>query len=465
MKLNNNLSKFLCSLIIFTGCSLTPTYQQPDTSLPSNFSELHMQGESIANIAWWDFFQDENLRKLITSALNDNRDLAISVKRIYEARALLGFTQADQYPIVNLSASAQRVDSGALISNAQPTNDFGVFGDLTFEVDLWGKLASATEAQRQELLASEFAYRSMTISLVSQVADLYFRLIDLDNRISIADRTIKNRHNATNLIKLRFEKGIIPELDVNQAEIEEFDAQISRSSLVRERALTEHAMRLVLGKSTGEIIRSAILVQGACKHDLPVAVPALLLERRPDIKQKESLLKAEYERVGISKAQELPAISLFGSLGLRSSQTDDLFSSQGRSWGIGAGLLSPLIDWGKNRQRVEAQNARLEQAALAYQQTVLRAVQEVEDALIGIRTYEEEHLSRQRQLKSSSNASRLSWARYNDGVAPYLEVLDIDRSQFSAELSNSLTLQKYLSSIVQLYKAVGGGWEIQKSDG
>ena len=221
-------------------------------------------------------------------------------------------------------------------------------------------------------------------------------------------------------------------------------------------------MRVILGQTSGEIQRASYLSRSVIKFELPAQVPATLLERRPDLQQSEALVRAEYERVGIARAQQLPAVSLFGFLGLRSSETDDFFSSNGKSWGIGAGLLSPLIDWGKNAARVEAEKARAEQTVLAYEQAVFRSVQEVEDALVGISTFEEEHKHRQLQVKSASNAARLSRARYDDGVAPYLEVLDVERSQFSAELADSSTFRQYLSSIVLLYKALGGGWEIEQ---
>lgn len=446
-------------LFLAAGCSLAPDYQRPELPIGDKYEGSIPDGQAIANTAWWDLFKDPALHVLINAALKENRSLQVMAARVAEARALVGYVRADQYPFVDISGLAGRNDAGGALQGLGPVNDFGVFADLSFEVDLWGRLWNATEAQQRELLSAQHTQHSLLISLVAQTAQLYFNLIDLDMRAAIAERTIGNRRNATRLIRARFSQGIIPELDVNQAEIEEGDAMVSLAAIERERRLVLNALQTICGRSLGPVDRRATLADSFSVFELPAGVPAGLLERRPDVMAAEEAIRAEYARIGVAEAQRLPGLSILGSLGLRSQKSQDLFDVDSRSWSIGGQLLSPLIDWGKNKARVEAQKARAQQALKSYEDTVLRAVEEVEDAVASIETYRTEHEARKMQVKAASNAARLSRARYDDGVTPYLEVLDIERSLFDAELGASLTYQRYLSSLAQLYKALGGGWQ------
>lgn len=442
------------------SCSLGPEFLRPEVPLSEQFSQPSVSSDSIANLKWWDLYTDSELQGLIRTALAENKDLQLALSRIAEARAILGFTRADQFPRLDASGEANRTDpSDELSLSGKPENTFGLFGDLFFEIDLWGKFRRATEAQRAELLSSEYAYRAVTISLVAQVATTYFTVLDLDNRYKIAQRTVENRRGATELIRTRYKGGIVPELDVNQATIEEAVALAQMASLERERRQTENALSVLLGRApVSTLPRGAVLMQQALKADLPTGFPASLLERRPDIMVAEEAAHAETARIGVAEAQRFPALSLAGFIGLQSNDTSDFLSGDAVTWSVGGNVLSPLVDFGKNRSRVEFTEARAEQVMRSYEQTVLRAVQEVEDALVSVRTYHAEHSARIMQKDAAANATRLSRARYNDGVAPYLEVLDSERSLFDAELSESITLQSYLNSIVQLYKALGGGW-------
>ena len=220
-------------------------------------------------------------------------------------------------------------------------------------------------------------------------------------------------------------------------------------------------MQAIQGQTSGEIKRNKTLTDSFKTFDIPAGVPAALLSRRPDVQAAEETVRAEYARIGVAEAQRLPTLSLFGSLGLRSSDDSNFLDADSKSWGFGGGLFSPLLDWGKNKARAEAQTARAEQAVKQYEETVIRSVEEVNDAIASVETYKKEYLAWSEQKVAAANAGRLSWARYNDGVAPFIEVLDIERSLFDAELGESLTYQLYLSSIVKLYKALGGGWEVE----
>lgn len=452
-------------LVILPGCILGPEYSRPNLQIPENYSGIEESQDSIANLGWWEFFRDDQLKSLIEIALQENRDLQIAVARIEEARALLGFSRADQFPRLDGSGNARRTDPSEEAVNfaAEPRNDFGLFGDLTFEVDIWGKLRRATEAQRAQLLGTEYARRAVTIALLSDVATAYIRLIGLDDRYTISKETYNNRKGATAIIGARFEKGIIPELDLNQAQIEEADAAVAMSLLEREIRQTENALSVLLGRMPFRIPRSSALARQEALPSTPSAFPAELLERRPDLLAAEETVKAAVARIGVAEAERLPSINLLGFIGLQSRDVSDLLTRDAFTWGIGADALGPLIDFGKGASAVEVREAQALQAYKNYEQSVLRAVQEVEDALIAIRTFKEELGFRTFQVDAARNAARLSRARYDEGVTSYLEVLDIERSLFQAELGASLNRQNYLNAITQLYKALGGGWQENKT--
>ena len=451
-------------LLVLSGCSFAPTFDTAENTelpLPETFEGRMPSRESVANTAWWDLFMDPSLKATVEATLNANRSLQVSAARVLEARALVGFVRADQFPFLDVSGSLQRADLGnaaAAAPSSVPFNDFSLSGNLSFEVDLWGKFSNATAAQRHELMASEFAYRALTISLVAQVAELYFTLIDLDNRIEIAERTLANRKSATGIITARFSKGITPMLDVNQAEIEEADARIALAKFRRERRIIENALQALQGRTEGAQERSKALPHSLSPSKLPAGIPADLLSRRPDVQAAEEAVRAEYARIGVAEAQRLPSLSLLGTFGLRSDEGSEFFEADSRSWSAGGGLFGPLFNWGKNIARVEAQNARALQARKTLEDTVIRAVAEVEDAVAAIENYDDEYRARVAQRSAAANAARLSRARYDDGVTAYLEVLDIERSLFASELGESEAHQRYLSSVVQLYKALGGGW-------
>lgn len=459
------LSSSIAVALFFGGCSFAPDYVRPEMDLPQVYNEPAVSGTTIANLPWWEFFADSTLQELIKISLAENKDLKVAAARIIEARALLGITRADQFPSVDLNGNANRRDISdkILAFDFKPGNDFGLSGDAFFELDIWGRLRNATEADRARLLSTEYAYHALHLSLVSSVAQSYFSILDLENRLQIARRTTTNRTDATKLIRTRFKGGIVPELDVNQAEIEETSTVASAAELERELSIVTNALNVLLGRTPRSIRMGKPLPEQHFLATLPVEFPAQLVERRPDILAAQESVKAATAEVGVAIAERFPSLSLTGFIGLESRDSDDLFSSDARTWGVGGNLLGPIIDFGKRRSNVEAAEARVEQEYKNYEQVVLRAVQEVEDALVAIRTYKIEHDAYTSQRKAAANAARLSRARYDDGIVQYLEVLDTERSLFSAELSESITLQRYLNSIVRLYKALGGGWEPEAS--
>ncbi|MEN8108066.1 MAG: efflux transporter outer membrane subunit [Pseudomonadota bacterium] len=446
-------------LLALSGCTLTPDYERPELDVPDKFVQPADAGASIVNLEWWSLFRDAQLQYLIRTALAENKDLGIALQRIRDVRARLTFTRADQFPFIDGSGSVSRDrPSKILFPDSSTGNNYALSADLSFEVDLWGKLRRATEAAQADLLGTEASYRNVTISLVANVASVYFLLRDLDDRLQIARDTVEGRRGSLEIIQARFDKGTVPELDVNQAQIELAIAEAAVSAFERDSIQTGNALRILLGKNPGPVQRGLPLEQQVMPADIPVGLPSELLQRRPDLLLAEERLIAETARIGVAEALRYPSIGLTGSLGLASDDFSDLTDSDAKTWSLAAGLFAPIFNSGKLKAQAEGQRARTEQAMLAYESALQQAFREVEDALVAIRTYNDEHAARQRQATAARNAARLSRARYDGGVVDYLEVLDSERSLFNAELDQSATLREYLNAIVELYKALGGGW-------
>ena len=446
--------------MLLSGCTLTPDYERPALDVPGSYVQPADAGASIANLEWWNLFRDAQLQFLIRTALAENKDLRVSLQRIREARALLTFTRAVQYPFIDGSGSVSRErPSKILFPGSDTSNNYALSANLSFEVDLWGKLRRATEAAQADLLATEASYRNVTISLVSNVASVYFLLRDLDARLQVARDTVNGRRESLGIIQARFDKGTVPELDVNQAQVELAIAEAAVSAFERESVQAENALQFLLGRNPGPVQRGLALKQQVLPSDIPAGLPSELLQRRPDLVLAEERLVAETARIGVAEALRYPSIGLTGSLGLLSDDFSDLTDSDARTWNLGGGLFAPIFNSGKLKAQAEGQRARAEQAMSTYESTLLQAFREVEDALVAIRTYHAEHAARQRQAIAARNAARLSRARYDGGVVDYLEVLDSERSQFNAELEESSTQREYLNAIVELYKALGGGWD------
>ena len=445
--------------LFVAGCAMGPDYQRPQTTLPEAFEQATDSGTSIANLNWWELFGDEQLNALVRLALEQNRDMAIAVSRIEEARAALGFVRSDQYPQFEVAAGANRGNSIPGTSVILPvSNNFVLAGNLSFELDLWGKLRRSTEAARADLLATVEASNSVMITLIADVASAYLLLLDVDTRVAIAERTLNTRNESLGIIQARFDRGTVALIDVNQAQIEKYDAEAQLVALQREDVQVENLLSLLLGQNPGAIVRERRDIYSLVPLQVPAGLPSELLERRPDVRSAEQRLAAQTARIGVAEAIRFPSLSLTGSLGLASDDLSGFFSSDNKTWGLSAGLIAPVFNAGRNKRRVEVELARTEQALLNYEQTVLQALQEVEDSLVSVHTYKREVLARKSQQKAAASAAMLSRARYNGGVTSYLEVLESERSLFRAELLASSTHREQLVAYITLYKALGGGW-------
>jgi len=446
--------------LIYThySCSTGPDFQKPEFETPAQYRYDSLMVDSVAILKWWDLFNDPVLDTLIVTALRENKNLLIAISRIEEARANLGFTGANQYPKLDFKADALRGNINAKQLGAEQTNNAFFIGPvLSWELDFWGKFRSATEAARGQLLASEYSLRTVQISLISEVISTYFLLVDYRQRLEISKNTLAAREKSLNIIQQRFDKGIVAEIDLNQSQIQREIAAVAIPVFERLAAQTENALRILLGKLPGEIEQGYPLHDQLIPPAIPTGLPSDLLVRRPDIAEAEYLLMAQNANIGVAVAKMFPSISLTGLLGLASGDLSSL-TDGGAAWSISGGLLAPLFNFNKNTLRVEIEEARTEQALYKYENTVLNAFREVEDALIEVETYKRQLAAKQRQFNAAKNAENLSQQRYDQGVTSYLEVLESQRSSFNAELELSEVKKDYLNAYVKLYKALGGGW-------
>ncbi len=432
------------------GCSMGPDYTPPTVTETETYREDFVAGESIANLPWWELFGDTVLQGLITEALENNRDLRTSMARIDEARANLGIVRANLYPRVDYSVGGSY--DGTFGDEKDASGSGSAVIDASYQVDLWGRISRLNEAALQELLSTEEAYRGVTIALVAEIASSYFLLRDIDNRLLISEYTAEARRRSLDVIKARFSAGILSEVDVNQSEIQLADAEASVKTFERIRAQTENVISMLLSKPPISIERGLTLQEQIFPPEIPTGLPSDLLVRRPDLLEAERNLHAQTARIGVAEALKYPQLTLSADLGSQFSNVTTGFL------GLGAQLFGPLFNAGANQRRVDVEVARTEQLLNQYEQTFYIALREVEDAMVAVNTYEEEYLIRSGQVESAQNAADLSWIRYEGGMTSYLEVLDLQRSLFTAQLKSSEALQLQLSSVVRLYKALGGGW-------
>ncbi|MCG6881615.1 MAG: efflux transporter outer membrane subunit [Deltaproteobacteria bacterium] len=447
----------LLLLFFFSGCTVGPDFIRPVVETPKNYRFEKVPTEEMINLKWWELFDDPMLYALVTIALDNNKDLKIAAARVEQARAYLGFTRADEYPGFYIDAGA---GTGNFVggNRSETRNSYAYVGPvLNWEIDFWGKYRRATESARAQLMASEYGLRTVQIGLISGVAGTYYLLLDYQQRVKISEDTLKSREEYLDIIQKRFDKGIIPELDVNQAQIQKEIAASAIPQYERSVVQTQNALNILLGKLPQSIKTGKGLMKESAPPEIPTGLPSTLLERRPDILQAQYLLASQTADIGVAEAMRLPAISLTGMVGLASTELASITSSGG-AWSVGGGLFGPIFEFYKNIRRVQIEEAKTKEALYFYENTVLTAFQEVDDALVEIETFKYQKLAVERKLKAAKNANRLAKLRYDKGVSSYLEVLDTERSLFSAALELSELKQQYLNGYVRLYKALGGGW-------
>ncbi len=454
------------------SCTVGPNYKRPVVTTPSEYrgdpastSSSGVQPASLADIKWFELFRDDTLVTLVRGALKDNFDVRIAAERVLQARALAGITQSARFPTVDAGASAtatrlsQTGASGPIPGGVSTDVSYLQAGfTLAWEIDVWGRLRRANEAARAQYLASEEARRGVVTTLIADVAERYIALRALDLELEIARRTQEAANSGLRLTDVRRSQGIASGLDVRQAEQLLFTATGQIASLERDITQTENALSLLLGRVPGDIPRGRALESVETPPTVPAGLPSALLERRPDIRQAEQELIAANAQIGVAKADYFPRISLTGFFGGQSRALTDLLSGPARLATASVSAAAPLINRGRVRGNVEFAEAAQREAAVTYERIVFAAFRDVSDSLTEYGKTKEQRVEQERLVQALSESTRLSTERYRSGLDSYLPVLDAQRNLFEGELELARLRQRELAAIVQLYRALGGGW-------
>lgn len=447
----------LVSIVLIQSCAVGPNYHRPEQNESDAFRFASKDSDSIINLKWWKIFDDPILDTLVFKALLSNKNLLIAASRVEQARANVGFTNADKGPKVGYNASAGRTNMIGGINLPNESNSITVSGNVSWELDFWGKYRRASEGAKAELLGSFYGKRAVEIGLISEVALNYFLLLDYRTRLEISKNTLENRDEQLEIIQARFDEGYTHIIDVNQAQIQKAIAQVAVPQFTRLIAFTENNLSVLLGENPDAIRTYADFESYDLPNSIPTGIPSEILLRRPDVLQAEQYYIAQNANIGVATAMRFPSISLTGILGVGSNELSSLLDN-GLGWGAAAGITGALFEFGKNARRVDIAREIAKQSLLNYEYTVLTSMQEVSNALIEIETLKDELVARQLRLDAASNASSLSNERYYQGVTSYLEVTENQGQEFDAELTYSNNFQELLNAYVKLYKSLGGGW-------
>lgn len=465
------MKRILSSLLLATfstACAMGPNYRRPEVAVPEKFrdqdkvptaSEAEL---SFADLPWWEVFQDPQLQELIRKALEQNKDLKLAAARVEEARGLYRSKRGEQFPEIGFLTSGsqtyttqQNIDDEGNIGSINRTY-VAVGAQLSYEADLWGRYRRASEAARAQLFAQEEFRRTVYLSLVAEVARAYFELRSLDLEREIGRSTASVRGRSLGLIRQRLKGGIVSLLDVRQAEAELATAQVEVARVEREIALKENQISLLLGENPGPVPRGKTLTAQSTPPQLPLDMPARLLERRPDIRKAEQDLIAANAKIGEAKALFFPQINL-SALGGMAFVGGPLGGVTG-ILSLGGSLFQSIFDGGKRKGNYEAAKARFEQALIQYQKVIQQSLREVSDALVSVRKLAEIRKHTQSLVAAARDGHRLATARYDGGVSSYLEVLEAERLLFRSQLELARIRRDQLIAVAQLYRALGGGW-------
>jgi multidrug efflux system outer membrane protein len=452
--------------ILCVGCTVGPNYKRPAITVPESYRGLateeaaKAETASLGDLKWWEVFQDEQLQALIRSALQQNYDVRIAAVRIFQAQAQLGITRSNQFPSASAGGdiTSQRTAKSPRFPEFEETSG-QVTLSASWEIDFWGKYRRATEAARANLLASEWGRRAVITTLVSNIGSAYFQLRALDLQLEISKETLASRQDSLRLTRLLADHGSTSMLDVRQAEQLVFTAAAEIPVLEQEIEQEENFIKILLGENPGSVPRGRKLTDQPHSPSVPAGLPSVLLERRPDIREAEQQLIAANAQIGVAKAAYFPDISLTGTGGFQSPALVNLFSGPAGLWSFGPSLTQPIFTAGRLRSNVRLAEAQQQEAVLFYQQRIQGAFRDVSDALIAYRKTQEFRTQQQLLAQSAQDAARLSDMRYRGGVTSYLEVLTNETNYFTAKLGLAQAQFNELQALVQLYNALGGGWQ------
>jgi outer membrane protein, multidrug efflux system len=457
----------VCALAIsLSGCTVGPNYKRPNTDVPAAFRELPAEeapsasAQSLGDQKFWEVFQDEELQKLIRTALQQNYDVRIAATRVLEAEAQVGLARANQLPTVNVSGTGVGTRNPAVGPIPSYSFNYGrVTANAAWDLDFWGKYRRATEAARANLLAADWARQEVNATLVANIAAAYFQLRELDLELDISQKALASRKESLELTKTLEEHGINSILDVRQAEQLVYTAGTEIADLQRRIGQQEDFLSFLLGNNPGSITRGKELVDQPHAPTVPAGLPSALLERRPDIRQAEASLVAANARIGVARAAYFPDISLTAQPGFLSSSFTSLFSGPAGLWTFAGTITQPIFEGGALRSNVRLTEAQRQEALLTYQQIIQGAFRDVSDALIAYKQNQEFRAQQELLAHAAQDAAQLSGKRYEAGTTNYLEVLTNDTNYFTADLGLAQARLNELLALVQIYKALGGGWQ------
>jgi multidrug efflux system outer membrane protein len=454
--------------LLLAGCAIGPKYKRPEAGAPASFRGDNQPGatNSLAELPWWQVFQDDALQGLIRTALTNNYDLRIATTRVEQARALAAETSSQFFPLVGYEGTAARgrnaSSSGVPNFNNGVTSDtFSAAGAVSWEVDLWGRIRRLSESARAQYFATREARRDVTISVISQAAQAYFQLLALDEELDIARHATNSYGDSFKLFNERLQGGVSSKLETSSAEALEAAAAATIPELERQIAVQENLINVLLGQNPGPVARSGTPLENLLPPEVPAGLPSALLERRPDVREAEQLLRSANAQVGVAESSFLPQIDLTALFGQVSPALSGFTLGGANAWNLAANAAGPLFQGGQLTAQYRQVKAAWEQARLQYQATVLNAMEEVSDALVGRQKLAEESAQQARAVAAYEEATKVAMERYQQGQANYYEVLQEQQLLFPAE--NVLVQAKLnqLLAVVELYRALGGGWSTE----
>lgn len=460
---------FFFLILLASGCMMGPNYQRPQVDTPQTWRFEDKEAKDVANTAWWEQFNDPVLNDLIQTALRDNKDIKIAAARVEQFAGQYGTTRAALFPQVGAGGlyGRQRISE---LTGPSPLEDSPVgnptfnssqlFLNAAWEIDLWGKLRRATEAARADLLSTEEARRSVILTLVTSVANSYVNLRDLDKQLEITKQAAKNYKDGYDIFKLRFEYGIVSQIEVSQAK-SQYDQALANIPLFENLiAQQENALSTLLGRNPGPIARGKT-IDVLMLPAVPAGLPSEILTNRPDIRQAEQNLIAANANIGVAKALYFPSISLTGLFGWASNDLDDLFKGPAKTWSWAIPVTAPIFTGGAISGQVKSAEAIQQQTLFNYERSIQEAFREVDDSLVDQKRTREQLDALGQQVNALQDYARLSWLRYENGYTSYLEVLDAQTRLYNAQLIQTNAQGNLFLALVNLYKAMGGGWVVE----
>ena len=464
------LSLLLTPSLILSGCAVGPNYSRPKVNIPAEYrgAQGSAQEASIADLPWWEVFKDAQLRSLVQTAIANNYDLRIAVTRIEQSRQLAAQAKAQYFPFLNYSVGAsdgKNEFAGAVaLNNGKEQGSFLAVASVAWEADVWGRIRRLNEAARAQYLATEQARRAVMLSLVSDVAQAYFELLGLDLQLEIAKQTTDSFGQTLHLFTQRLEGGVATKLDTSRAEAAQATAAASIPELERQIALKENQISILLGNNPEPVSHPAKLLDQIVPPDIPAGLSSALLERRPDILAAEDQMRFANAQVGVATANFFPRIGLTALFGRASTPLDSLSSGQTTVWSVAGNIAGPIYQGGALRAQKRQSVAFWEQTRLQYEQTAQVAFQDVSNALISRQKYEAIRDQQAQAVRAYQESVKVSLQRYTAGKASYFEVLDAQLQLYPAETALAITELNRRTVIVQLYKALGGGWNLKDPD-